>query len=128
MLRRHALDLNQLRMVLRIGLEISPKATLALLSASFSRSTDAIGIGVDGVVDLHLKNQVGSALQIESEVNALCSAASKPWPVKLLGTPKIPNTNTISTATMRMVLARRFFFMMKTATLLRLGIPPWSSK
>ncbi len=53
------------------GLEISPKATLALLRASFSRSTARSLSALTGVVHLHLQDQVRPALQVKAQVDTL---------------------------------------------------------
>ena len=53
------------------GLEISPIGNVGLLEIIFQPLDGAVGVGVDGVVDLHLKNQVRAALEVEAEVNAL---------------------------------------------------------
>ena len=57
-------------MVLRIGLGDLSEGNIGLLEAFLQPLDHAIGVGVDGVVDLHLQDQVRSALQIEPEVDA----------------------------------------------------------
>ncbi len=82
---------------------------LAALQGVLQPLDRAVGVGIDGVVHLHLKNQVRAALEVKAEWMRFCSAAFRPAAVKLLGMPKMPNRKTISTAMIRIVLARRFF-------------------
>ena len=72
-------------MVLRIGLGDFAEGDVARLEGFLQPLDRAIGVGIDGVVDLHLKNQVGSALQIEPQMDALLQRCQQPLPRQAAG-------------------------------------------
>ena len=57
-------------MALRIGLRDFAEGDVGLLQSLLQALDGAVGLGVDGVIDLHLENQVRAALKVEAEVNA----------------------------------------------------------
>src|SRR5208283_1978596 len=69
--RWNALQHDLVGTVLRIGLGDIGKGNLALVELLFEDFDSVVGISVDRVIHLHLQDEVGSALQIESQVNAL---------------------------------------------------------
>ena len=112
--------------LLRIRLGDLAEGDVGSLQVVLQTLDRAVGVGIDGVIDLHLKNQVRATLQIESQVNALLQRSQQTGGVKLLGMPKMPNRKTISTAIIRMVLARRFLFMRNSNPVKTSGDPPGS--
>ena len=58
-------------MVLRIGLGDFSEGDVGALEGVLQALDRTVAVGVDGVVHLHLQNQVGAALQVEAQVNAL---------------------------------------------------------
>src|SRR5262249_50308792 len=61
---------DQLRLLLRIRLGDLGVGNVAALQVVFQTLNRAISLGVDGVIDLHLKYQVRAALEIKPEVDA----------------------------------------------------------
>ena len=58
-------------MVLRIGLGDFSEGDVGALEGVLQALDRTVAVGVDGVVHLHLQNQVGAALQVKAQVDAL---------------------------------------------------------
>src|ERR1039458_1418036 len=70
-IRRNALQDDTIRIVYRIRLGNVREGNLFLVELLFEDFDRIVGIYVDGVIDLHLEDQVGSAAQVQPKVNAV---------------------------------------------------------
>ncbi len=119
-------DLDDFRTALRVRLGDFAEGDVGSLQVFLQALDRAVCVGIDGVIHLDLKDQVGATLQIESQMNALLQRCQQTLRRKALGMPKMPNRKTISTAIIRMVLARRFLFMRNSNPVKTSGDPPES--
>ena len=82
---RNAFDDDLFRMIDRVRLDDVVIMDLAGLHVGLQPLNGVIGFYLNGVVHLHLQDQVGAAFQVQAEVNAVSDGVDKSLLGKALG-------------------------------------------
>jgi hypothetical protein len=81
----HALDLDVIGIVLRIGLRDIGVINVGAPHLRRQALNRIVGVSLDGVVDHHLQNQVGSTAEIKPQMNALLDTGQQAFPAEAVG-------------------------------------------
>src|SRR5208283_4299309 len=81
----------------------------------------AIAVGVDGVVDLHLQNEVGPTLQVKSEVDAALQRGQQTFAAQAARNTEDAEQKSDQHRNNQNCFGEKILVHEKTATLLRLG-------
>src|SRR5208283_360462 len=108
-------------MVLRIGFGDFSKGDIAALERILEPLDRAVGVGVDGVVNLHLQNKVGSTLQIKSKVDATLQRGQQTFVAQAARNTEDAKQKDDQHRNNQNCLGEKILVHDKTAILLRLG-------